>query len=144
MIPPVVLTYIDGLKTHDVSKIASTVSEDLRFITMTAVVDKERFLSFLRALYAAFPDWSYDHDEPEVRGEEVAVNWRQGGTHTGTLSLPGIPDVAPTGKDVRMPEQLFSYRVRGDHIAEIRPQPIVGGAPYGIFQQIGVAWPAAR
>jgi hypothetical protein len=29
--------------------------------------------------------------------------------------------------------------VVGDAIVEIRPEPIPGGAPWGIFEQIGVA-----
>lgn len=140
-IPPVLLTYINGLETHDVAKIASTVADDLRFVTPTAIVDKERFLSFLHALYAAFPDWSYDHDEPEMRESAIAVKWRQSGTHAGTLSLPGLPSIAPTGTLVRIPEQFFYYRVRDDRIVEIRPEPIAGGAPQGVLEQIGVEWP---
>lgn len=142
-IPSVLLTYINGLETHDVAKIGSTVADDLRFVTPTDIVDKERFLSFLHALYAAFPDWNYEHDEPEMRGPEIAVKWRQSGTHAGALNLPGLPSVAPTGKLVRIPEQFFFYRVRDDRIVEIRPEPIAGGAPQGILQQIGVAWPGS-
>jgi predicted ester cyclase len=141
-VPSVLLAYIDGLKTHDVPRIAGTVADDLCLITPAGVADKERFLSFLRALYAAFPDWTYDSDEPELQADEIAVKWRQGGTHTGTLALPGIPAVAPTGKRVEIPEQFFFYRVRDDRIVEIRPDPIVGGAPRGILQQIGAEWAA--
>jgi len=140
-LPPVLLSYIAGLKTHDVEKIATTVSEDLRFITQASTVNKGRFLSFLRALYAAFPDWYYDHDKPELRDDGIAVKWRQSGTHTGTLALPGMVAVPATGKKVTIPEQFFFYRVRGDLIVEIRPEPIAGGAPQGIFEQIGVEWP---
>ena len=136
-LPPVLLSYIAGLKAHDVDDIAKTVSEDLRFITQASAVDKERFLRFLHALYVAFPNWHYDHDEPELRDDGVAVKWRQGGTHTGTLDLPGMAAVPPTGKKVTIPEQFFFYRVRCDHLMEIRPEPIAGGAPQGIFEQIG-------
>jgi predicted ester cyclase len=140
-IPSVLFAYINGLKSHDVPKIAVAVADDLRFITPAATADKERFLSFLRALYAAFPDWTYDPDEPELRADQIAVKWRQGGTHTGTLCFPGIPAVAPTGKKVVIPAQFFFYRVRDDRIVEIRPEPIAGGAPQGILQQIGAEWP---
>jgi predicted ester cyclase len=140
-IPSVLLEYIAGLKAHDVDQIAATVAEDLRFITPTSTKDKGQFLSFLRALYAAFPDWHYDHDEPELRGDVIAVKWRQGGTHTGTLALPGMVPVPATGKKVTIPEQFFFYRVRGEQLVEIRPDPIAAGAPQGIFEQIGVEWP---
>jgi len=141
-IPRVLLAYIEGLKGHDVKKIAGTVADDLRFITPATTVGKERFLNFLRALYAAFPDWQYEHDEPEVRADEIAVKWRQGGTHTGTLALPGI-EVAATGKKVRIPDQFFFYQLREGQIVQIRPEPIAGGAPLGILEQIGVEWPSS-
>jgi predicted ester cyclase len=137
-IPAVLLRYTAGLKAHDVDLIASTVADDLAFVTPTATLNKEQFLQMLRALYAGFPDWHYDHEEPEVRGEVLAVKLRQCGTHTGTFLLPGLAPILPTGKKVRIPEHYFFYRVRGDQIVEIRPEPVPGGAPRGILEQIGV------
>jgi predicted ester cyclase len=136
-IPRVLATYIDGLKAHDVDKIAGTVADDLAFVTPSATLDKTQFLRMLRALYAAFPNWHYDHDPPEVRGGVIAVRWRQGGTHTGTFALPGTPPVPPTGRTVTIPEHFFFYTVRGDSIATIEPEPVPGGAPRGILEQIG-------
>lgn len=136
--PSVLLHYIEGLKTHDVAKIAETVSDKLAFISATRTLDKPQFLAMLTALYAAFPGWRYDHDEPQVQPDgSIAIKWRQGGTQTGRLALPGFPSVSPTGKVVSIPEQFFFYRVVGQQIAEIRPEPIAGGAPWGIFEQIG-------
>jgi len=52
-----------------------------------------------------------------------------------------LEPIAPTGKTVTIPEQFFFYKVRDDRIIEIRPEPIAGGAPGGILQQIGVTTP---
>jgi hypothetical protein len=95
----------------------------------------------LRALYAGFPDWHYDHDEPEHRGDVIAVRWRQGGTHTGTFAWPGLEPIPATGRSVMIPEHFFFYRVRGGELVEIRPDPVPGGAPRGILEQIGVDVP---
>jgi predicted ester cyclase len=139
-IPPVMLRYIDALKAHDVAEVAATVAEEVSFVSGTRTLDKRQFLALLTALYAAFPDWHYDHDAPEMLGDgSIQIKWRQGGTHTGSLALPGLPSVAPTGKAVRIPEQFFRYKVAGGRIIEIRPDPIAGGAPRGIFEQIGAA-----
>ena len=140
-IPPVLLDYIEGLAAHDVERIANTVSDDLRFVAATRVLDKPQFLAMLRALYTGFPDWHYDHDPIEVRPDSFAVMWRQGGTHIGTWNLPGMDPIPPTGKPVRIPEHYFFYKVAGGRIVEIRPDPIPGGAPRGILQQIGVEAP---
>ncbi|HZP93640.1 MAG TPA: hypothetical protein VFB20_12275, partial [Burkholderiales bacterium] len=65
----------------------------------------------------------------------------QGGTHTGVFALPGLDPVAPTGRSVRIPEQYFFYKVAGGKLIEIRPDPVPGGAPRGILEQIGVELP---
>lgn len=137
-IPPVIWAYIEGLKQRDVAGIAATVSGDLGFVTPTRTLNREQFLQMLGALYAGFPDWHYDHGPPELRGEIIAVKWRQGGTHSGTFALPGIEPVPATGKWVQIPAHDFFYKVRGDRIVEIRPEVVPGGAPAGILEQIGV------
>jgi predicted ester cyclase len=140
-IPPVLLTYIEGLKAHDVRKIADTVSEDLAFISANRTLSKPDFLKMLNALYTGFPDWHYDYDGVELHGDLYAVKWRQGGTHTGVFAMPGLDPVAPTGRTVRIPEHYFRYRVTGDKIVVIHPEVVPGGAPRGILEQIGVALP---
>lgn len=140
-IPAVLLRYIEGLKTHDVERIVGTTSPDLRFIAATRVLTQAQFRAMISALYAGFPDWRYDHDPVEVHGERYAVKWRQGGTHTGVWAMPGMDPIPPTGKAVRIPEHYFHYRVSGDFITEIHPEPIPGGAPRGILEQIGVVLP---
>lgn len=142
MIPPVIGRYIEGLKAHDVDRVAATVADDLAFVTPARTLTKPQFLTFLRALYAGFSDWRYDHDAPRLLADgAIAVRWRQGGRHTETLALPGFDAVPATGRPVAIPEQDFFYRVAGDLIVEIRPDPVPGGAPRGIFEQIGVALP---
>lgn len=47
----------------------------------------------------------------------------------------------PTGKTVQIPEHFFFYKVVTGKIVEIRPDPVPGGAPRGIFEQIGVILP---
>ena len=67
--------------------------------------------------------------------------WRQGGTHTGSLAFPGFDAVEATGISVRIPQHYFFYRVGEAGLTEIRPDPVPGGAPRGIFEQIGVELP---
>lgn len=141
-IPRAILDYVDGLKRHDVGAIGATVADDLQFVTTRKTMSKAEFLAFLTALYTGFPDWHYDHDPIETRADgTIAIRWRQGGTHSATLALPGFPEVPPTGRRVVIPPHYFFYKVAGEKIVEIRPDPIPGGAPRGIFEQIGVALP---
>ena len=142
MIPAVLAIYIEGLKTHDVGKIGSALVDEVVFVTPATTLRKAEILAFLTALYRGFPDWTYEHDEP-VKCEDGSydVNWRQCGTHTGTLAYPGFDAVAATGRKVVIPEHFFHYRWGEDGLTEIRPDPVPGGAPRGIFEQIGVELP---
>jgi hypothetical protein len=140
--PPSLRHYVEGLKAHDVGKIGDAVADDLTFVTPARAMDKGQFLDFIAALYRGFPDWHYDHDEPEARADgAIGIRWRQGGTHTAPLALPGFPAVPATGRSVTIPEHYFFYRIAAGKIREIRPDPVPGGAPRGIFEQIGVALP---
>ena len=139
---PALAAYVAGLKTHDVAAIGASLAEDVRFVTPVKTMEKPAILEFLAALYAGFPDWSYDHDEPVRRDEgSYSILWRQSGTHSAKLDLPGFAAVSATGKKVIIPEQRFFYRVGSEGLTEIRPDPIPGGAPRGIFEQIGVEQP---
>jgi len=141
VIPDVLLTYVAGLKAHDVPAIANTVADNLAFVSANRTLDKAHFLKMLNALYTGFPDWHYDHEPPQWQGDLIAIKWRQGGTHNGIFAMPGMDPVAPTGRTVKIPEHYFFYRVAGERIVMIQPEVIPGGAPRGILEQIGVALP---
>lgn len=141
-IPQPLRTYIDGLKRHDLDRIASSFADGIIFVTPARTMERDEILAFLAALYRGFPDWHYDHDPPVVRDDgTIGVKWRQGGTHTATLAFPGFEACEATGTSVTIPEHFFYYRVTEAGLTEIRPDPIPGGAPRGIFEQIGVALP---
>jgi len=136
---PALAAYVAGLKAHDVAAIGASLAEEVRFVTPVKTMDKTSILEFLAALYAGFPDWSYDYDEPVRRDEgSYSILWRQGGTHTAELAFPGFDAVRATGKTVVIPKQHFFYRVDSAGLTEIRPDPMPSGAPRGIFEQIGV------
>ena len=142
VIPKALLTYMAGLKAHDVDLIASTFADKIQFVTPTKILGHDQILEFLAALYRGFPDWSYEHDEPVIFEDMTyGVKWRQGGTHTGPLEFPGFDGVMATDKSVVIPEHYFFYRVYKNKLVEIRPDPVPGGAPRGIFEQIGVSLP---
>lgn len=141
-IPEALSSYVNALRDHDVDGVANTVADNVLFISATRFLDKSQFLAMLRALYTAFPDWKYEHDCIEVRGEgNYAIKWRQSGTHTGIWTMPGMKPIAPTGKRVQIVPHYFFYRIAGGLLVLIFPEPVLGGAPRGILEQIGVDSP---
>ena len=49
-IPAAILDYIEGLKSHDIGRIAASFAEDLCFVSATRMLDKVQFLKMLAAL----------------------------------------------------------------------------------------------
>lgn len=140
--PAPLLLYMDGLRTHDIAKIGNSFADGVRFVTPVRSMDREQTLGFLKALYTGFPDWRYDNDPPTLQADgSWGIKWRQSGTHSRTLALPGFPEVPATHRKVLIPEHFFYYQVDGAGLTEIRPDPVAGGAPRGIFEQIGVELP---
>ena len=141
-IPSALTEYMEGLRTHNIARIGASLSSVVKFVTPVRSMGKAQTLGFLSALYAGFPDWHYDKDPPETPEPGVwQVKWRQGGRHTAALVLPGFPAVPATGREVTIPEHYFYYGVKDNMMVEIRPDPVPGGAPRGIFEQIGVTLP---
>ena len=141
-IPSPLALYMEGLRSHDLSKIEGSFAGDVRFVTPTRTMESSEILSFLAALYRGFPDWTYDNDPPVLTDKgAIGVKWRQGGTHTGALAFPGFDSYPATGRKVTIPEHFFYYLVDDLGLHEIRPDPVPGGAPRGIFEQIGVEQP---
>jgi predicted ester cyclase len=139
-LPHVLLTYIEGLKAHDVEKIANTLHDEVGIILANDRLNKRAFLSYLTALYAAFPDWKYHHAEPAPLPDGcISIPWTQDGTHTEKWILGASPAIAPTGKRIQIPKQDFVYKLAGEKILEIRPESILGGVPTAIFEQLGVS-----
>ena len=135
-------SYVEGLKSHDIAIIGESLSENVKFVTSVKTMTKPAILEFLTALYAGFPDWNYDHDDPVRENDgSYSILWRQGGIHNAMLAFPGFDAVPATRKTVVIPEQRFFYRIGSEGLTEIRPDPIPGGAPRGIFEQICVEQP---
>lgn len=88
----------------------------------------EAFKHLVATYRAAFPDMHVVVDDLIAEGDTVAVRFTVRGTHQGEFQ-----GLAPTGKSVTMPGQVFYHFVDGK-IAEDRPVL----DQLGLMQQLGV------
>ncbi len=54
-LPAALATYMEGLREHDIDKIADTFADQIKFVTPVRRMDKTQTLEFLQALYSGFP-----------------------------------------------------------------------------------------
>jgi hypothetical protein len=99
-------------------------------------------ISLMSALNAAFPDLKFDIQNVTVDGDVATVQSIWNGTHNGPLNmpLPGMPSIAPTGKQVSV-KDTYIVTVQGDQVSRIEVNsPPDGGIPAALGQ-IGVIVP---
>jgi predicted ester cyclase len=64
--------------------------------------DIESQIEGLKILADAFPDGRWIAERPIRDGDDCSAEHRFEGTQTGVLSLPGVPELQPTGKKVSL------------------------------------------
>lgn len=102
---------------------------------------KADFLGLMHVLHEAMPDFAFNTTGYEEQGETVIVRSHITGTHTGTLSLLGMPSLPATGKKVSLPEEVQTYTIKDgvlqSLVTDSRPD---AGIP-GMLMQLGVPLP---
>ena len=99
-------------------------------------------LRLMSALNTAFPDLKFDIQNVTVDGDRATVQAIWSGTNNGPLnmSLPGMPGIPPTGKQVSV-KDTYIVTVQGDKVSRIEVNsPPDGGIPAALGQ-IGVKVP---
>jgi predicted ester cyclase len=94
----------------------------------------------ISGLKTAFPDLKFEVEQVTVNGNEATVKAQWGGTQSGTLSLPGMPSVPPTGKKVSV-KDTYVVTVQGDKASHLRVDSPAGGGIPGALAQLGVDMP---
>ncbi|MBI4877545.1 MAG: ester cyclase, partial [Acidobacteria bacterium] len=94
---------------------------------------REAYKQLVLADFAAFPDLRVTLVDMIAEGDCVAGAWTAQGTHTGTMTLPGV-QFAPTGKTASF-DGTSRLRLRAGRFVE----DLVAWSPLSMFQQLGLA-----
>ena len=126
----------------DEATLAPLVADDFVLTGPTPQpLGKAEFLGLMHTLHAAMPDFAFNASSYEEQGDAVVVRSHITGTHTGTLSLPGMPSLPATDKKVALPEEVQTYTVKDGLLQALvtdgRPD---SGIP-GMLMQLGVLLP---
>src|SRR5580698_754397 len=94
------------LEAKDVVQAGGHIHDDFQFSGFGSdPLNKEQFLSLMKHLFLAIPDWSYHPRELRAEGDAVRFKTRVTGTHTGMLTGldPGMAPIAASQKAVALP-----------------------------------------
>lgn len=120
---------------------ASMYSEDMIFSgPVPKPLKRDEYLTLLRNLVGASPDWNFHARNFTVLGDTVKVTVSITGTQTRTLPglMPGMQALPPTNKRFILPEEHLSIKVCGDKICELVADVVPDGGVIGILTQLGV------
>ncbi len=130
------------LEAKDVAQAATHIHDDFGFSGFGSdPLNKEQFLSLMKALFAAFPDWSYRPRELRADGDAVRFKTQVTATHTGMLAGldPGMAPLPATGKKVTLPQDQVECTIRDGKVVTMKVDVPEGGGIPGILAQIGHA-----
>ena len=116
----VVRDWFSALQARDLEQISARLTPTFCFWTPIESIATGDFLSMLRGVFVAFPDWHCNPREFNDVGQETTVVFDAGGTQTGIWELPHVRNpIAPTGKYVTVSDQAWTFRTEGGKVSSI-------------------------
>jgi steroid delta-isomerase-like uncharacterized protein len=114
-LPECIQQYFDAWNRQDADAVVATFTADGTYCDPTSGgrLSGEAFKGYMRALWAAFPDLSFEIASKLMGENLIAAQWIMHGTNTG--SMMGLP---PTGKSVTVSGADF-IRVAGGKIQTV-------------------------
>ena len=130
------------LEAKDVAQAGTWIHDDFQFSGFGSdPLNKEQFLSFMKHLFQAIPDWSYHPRELKADGDAVRFKTQVTGTHSGMLTGldPGMAPVGASGKPIALPQDQVECTMRDGKVATMKVTSLADGGVPGILAQIGVS-----
>ena len=111
----------------DLDALDEVLASDLRLQLGAAHLDRNQTKDFIRAVYAAFPDYTHTPEEILAVGDRVVLRTTNRATHSGDFQ-----GIAPTGRRISF-GQIAIYRMVDGKISEIWDEADL----LGLMQQLG-------
>jgi ketosteroid isomerase-like protein len=136
----VVERYLELLANKDVDRAGEHLAADFIYRPEGDVrVPKDHYLTAVRAIFTALPDFALYISGWQVADDHVSVQVGGEGTHTGTFAypVPGFPVVEATGNRVHRPPFEWVFTVDNDQIVELVFHMVPGASARDMLRQMG-------
>ena len=90
-------------------------------------IGRSEFLAAMKAQIEAFPDYSEDPSDMSEDGDVVHFVAHVRGTQHGTLALPGMKPIPPTGRQIKLPPEPAWIKVSGGRLLVYHVEAVPGG-----------------
>ena len=117
---------MDGVPS-DLDVLDEVLAADLRLQLGTTHLNRTQTKEFIRAVYAAFPDYTHTPEEILAVGDRVVLRTTNHATHKGDFL-----GIAATGRRISF-GQIAIYRIADGKISEVWEEADL----FGLLQQLG-------
>jgi hypothetical protein len=130
--------YSEALGRADLAAMAALVHDAFRLEGAGLDgIGKSEFLAAMKAQLDAFTGYSENPTDIREQGDVVHFVAHVTGTHSGTLALPGMDPIPPTGRAIALPPEPAWVRISDGKLIVYHVTKVAGGGIEGIIQQIG-------
>lgn len=141
----IVEDFLRAIEKDDIKKAETLLSWNCKITGLEPdpIIPKE-YLMLQHALKAGIPDLKLNHKIVREKNNVVEIKLQLTGTQTKTIPepIPGMKEIQPTNKTLKMPEEPVQITLKENKIEEIRFEKVQGGGLQGILKQLGVEMPA--
>jgi predicted ester cyclase len=131
--------YSAALDRGDLAAMAALIHDNFRLEGAGLDgIGKREFMAAMKAQLEAFPDYSENPTDVKEDGDVVRFIAHVRGTQRGTLALPGMAPIAPTGKQIKLPPEPAWVKVSDDRLLLYHVEAVPGGGIRGILSQLGI------
>jgi len=135
----IVKSSLRAWEANDADTLNSLLTDDFTFSgPVPQPLNKVEFIGFMQAVLAVYPNFAFNERSITEQGDLVSVTFCITGTHTGTLSLPGLPSIPATGEVVASPIEVQHFRVSGGKIMAVVAELVSQGIIPKLLTQLGV------
>jgi SnoaL-like domain len=131
--------YSAALDRGDLVAMAALIHDDFRLEGAGLDgIGKAEFIGAMKAQLDAFPDYSENPTDLGESGDLVHFVAHVRGTQRGTLALPEMEPIPPTGRQVKLPPEPGWVKVKDGLLLVYHVEAVPGGGIQGILSQLGV------
>ncbi len=130
---------LDGeISGGDLRKAAGYLADDFQFLGVAPEpLGKNEALGVWTAMRAALPDFNHNLCDLREASNMVYATVEVTGTHTGTLHVPGAPELPATGRAMHNPPERIAITVRNGQVTRWEVEQVPGGGVAGVLGQLG-------
>ena len=137
----IIKEFLNSIQENDFTNAESLVTNTFRMEGWEPdTITSRDYLNLMRCIVKGMPDYKYNYQNFNEKGNTVDFTINITGTHTREIPsiLPGIDSVPATNTKVKLPQQNCWVTIKDNKIDTFRVEQVTGGSLMGLFKQLGV------